>query len=486
MGSLFPLEFSLSWLGAMIMSCSKKHELIPFILAVLLFALSLSHCIDKPLTLDEAMPFGWNARAINAAGVAVLGQRVAEGSNETVLEIAHPPLYPILLACAFDIFGERPAAGRMIGVLCLTLTAALLLQIARQIYGRERAQTIWFAAATMMAVNPYLVQYALLVEIDTSILTLFMTCTVYFFIRHLQTNRRRDLVCTGIALAASFWAKEMTPPILIAAIFFFLWRFAGFKLALQKTAALGAIGLGLFVLSWWIFCEWTNVPLRSFVDFTILRKGANAAPFSHPLKAIMKIKAMLFWLSLPVLLLFFFQAGQRLRALRAARRIELQDFLLVYIGLMFFYTMIYIPSSTNNPLQKYDYPAMPLMMLVAGAGVSGLVARLSPKNVAVICGAAIGISCFYWLCKLTDPLLVLASGNLGFRSPTSAILFSPLLLTAIIFKWRRRDLSWARATAFAASLVVLPMNAYVCFSRPQTIPPRPVGRTTANAALPRR
>lgn len=449
----------------MTMSCLSKHEFIPLSLAVLVFAVSLSRCVHKPLTLDEAMPFGWNARAINAGGIAVLGQRVAEGSPETVLEIAHPPLYHILLAYAFRLFGETPAAGRMIGVLCLILTVVLLLLIARQIFDTRRAHLIWLVTATMIAVNPYLVQYALLVEIDTSILTLFMAGTIYFFIRHLKMNRRRDLIFTGIALTASFWAKEMTPPVLIAAMFLFLWIHAGFKIALQKTAAFSAIGLGLFAAAWWIFCEWTNVPLRSFVDFTILNKGAQAVPFSHPLKAIMKIKTMLFWLSLPVWLLFFFQMCRRLQALRAGGGVALQDFLFVYLGLMFFYTMIYIPSSTNNPLQKYDYPAMPFMVLVAGAGVSGLVARLSPQMVAVICSAATGISSFYWLCKLADPLLVLASGNLSFRSSTSAILFSPLLLSVIIFKWRRRELSWARATAFAASLVVLPMNAYVALQQ---------------------
>lgn len=428
--------------------------------ALLVFTAAVFSNANKPLTMDEAMPFGWNARAINAAGIAVLGQRVAEDSSETVLEIAHPPLYPILLAHAFTIFGESAAAGRMIGVLCLILTTALLLPIAKQIFGPQRAPMIWSIAVAITAVNPYMVQYAMLVDIDTSILTLFMICTIYFFIRHLQINSRRDLIFAGIALAASFWAKEMTPPVLIIAIFFFLWIHAGFKQALQKTAALTAIGLGLFTLTWWIFCEATNVPPGSFVEFTILQKGARAAPFSRPMSAFLKIKSMLFWLSLPVLLLFFYYAGARLKACCRSKRLERQDFLLVYTGLMFFYTMIYIPSSTDNWMLKYDYPAMPMMVLAASAGTSRLIKNLSLKNVAAVMIAAVSISGFYSLCDLEDPLIGLAANTVRLRSLSSAILFSPLLLMLIVCKWCGRPLSWARAAAMAAGLAVLPMNAY--------------------------
>ncbi len=434
---------------------------IPFVLALVLAAAAVLKSANKPFTMDEAMPFAWNARVINAKGLTALGERLAGDSTATVLEISHPPLYTILLAHSFRLFGERPEAARLLGVLCLLLTAGLLLLVARRLFGLRLATQIWLTAVTLMAVNPYFIQYALLVDIDCSILTLCMTGTIYFFIRLVQTDSIGDLLATGLGLVASFWAKEMTPPILLAAIFFFLWPYAGLRQALRQTAALTAIGVGVFVLTWYLFCAWTSVPPLSFVEFTILNKGAAASPFSHLPKAWMKIKSMLYWLSPSLVLLFGGYVACRIKALRASRHLELQDFLLVYVGLMFFYTMVYIPSSTSNPLQKYDYPAMPFMALAAASGLHRLLPLLTVKTALLLVLVGVALFCCYLLCRLPDPLLAVSVNALRFRSPTSLLLFLPPLVVMLALKKFRPTLTWGRSLALAAGLVVLPQNAYL-------------------------
>lgn len=407
------------------------------------------------------MPFAWNARAINDKGLAALGERVAGDSTATVLEIAHPPLYNILLACSFRLFGETPAAARLLGVLCLLLTAGVLLLIARRLFGAQPATQIWLTAMTLTAVNPYFIQYALLVDIDSSILTFCMTGTIYFFIRLVQTNSTGNLLATGLGLAASFWAKEMTPPILLAAIFFFLWPYAGLRRALRQTTAIAAIGVGGFTLTWCLFCAWTNVPPLGFVEFTLLKKGAAASPFSHLPKAGLKIKSMLYWLSPALLLLFCGYVAGRIKALRVARRLEGQDFLLVYVGLMFFYTMVYIPSSTCNPLQKYDYPAMPFMVLAAAAGLHRSLPLLTARTALLLLLVGVALFCCHWLCKLPDPLLAVSVNALRFRSPASLLLLLPPLVAMLALKKFRPTFTWGRSLVLAAGLVVLPQNAYV-------------------------
>ncbi len=441
--------------------CGKRLGTPLLAIALLIAAAAIYKSADKPLTLDEAMPFAWNARAINAKGLRALGERTKSPPYGTVLEISHPPLYTILLAGSFKLFGETPVAARLLGVLCLLLTTGLLWLIARQVFGPQSGPQIWLIAATLIAVNPYLIQYALLVDIDNTILSLCLTGTIYFFLRLVQTNSPGNLFATGLGLAVSLWAKEMTPPILLAAFFIFLWFSTGWKRALWQTTALTALGVGVFVLTWYLFCAWTNVPPLSFVEFTILNKGAAASPFSHLPKAGMKIKSMLYWLSPPLVLLFGGYVASRIKALRLSRRLEVQDFLLVYIALMGFYTMIYIPSATTNPLQKYDYPAMPLMVLAAAAGLHRSLPPLTGKTALLILLVGVALFGLYWLCKLPDPLLAISVNALRFRSPTSLLLLLPPLVAMLALKKLRPAFTWGRSLVLTAGLMVLPQNAYV-------------------------
>ncbi|MDZ7265770.1 MAG: glycosyltransferase family 39 protein [candidate division KSB1 bacterium] len=439
----------------------KACGALPLAIALFLAALTVIKSANKPLALDEAMPFAWNARAITVEGIKVLGKRTAPHSKTTLLEISHPPLYTLLLALSFELFGEQTAHARLIGVFCLLLTIGLLGLIARQVFNRAAACRIWLIAVMLIVINPYLMQYALLVDIDNSILTTCLTATIYLFIRRLQTGRRRYLFATGLGLVASFWAKEMTPPILLAAIFLFLWFHAGLRQALRETAALTAIGVGGFILTWSLFCAGTNVPPLSFVEFTILNKGAAATPFSHLPTAGMKIKSMLYWLSPPLVVLFCCFVAGRIKTLRVSRRLEPADFLLVYVGLMFCYTMLYIPSATTNPLQKYDYPAVSIMVLAAAAGLHRVSPPLTAKTVGLFLLAGGALLGCYWLCHLPDPLLAVATNTLRFRSRTSLLLILPLPVIMLALKKLQPTFTWGRSLALAAGLVVLPQNAHV-------------------------
>jgi hypothetical protein len=113
----------------------------------------------------------------------------------------YTPVYPLLLAAIFKIFGAyTPAAAWVIAAVnsvFAALTAAVMIAIGRETIG-ARAGII---AAWIWALLPYVMQWSVRWVWDTSLSALLVTVAVYATLRTAREARSRDFMLLGLLWA---------------------------------------------------------------------------------------------------------------------------------------------------------------------------------------------------------------------------------------------------------------------------------------------
>lgn len=408
--------------------------------------------------MDEAYPFAWNAHQIMENGAGALGERQADSPEETRLEIAHSPLYMLTLALGFKIFGETERTGRLLGVLCLGLTLFFLFRISGILNGEENRLPVWLIAASMIAVNPYMMQHALLIDIDPTLLTLSMTAVVYLYLKYDQTGKSAWLWGAGLAFGIALWAKEMTPPAIPAAVFLYEGFRRSWKRAFKNSLLLLASGILFFIATWGLFCLAFGVPPLVFIRFLLASKGFWFTVFSHTQAVLFVVKSVLFWLSPPFWILVLLLISGRIALKQGRESRNPVDFLILYAVLLMAYTLVYIPLSTNLMLVKYAYPAFPVLFLAVAARIHHAV---RDKAWIAWTASTVLITAYYYLFRLGDPFLQLYQNRLPFTGKTMLLFLVPVVLLTVLMKILRTRLHWRDCLLGAAILVYWPMNAAV-------------------------
>jgi|GEM_PF-6254778 4-amino-4-deoxy-L-arabinose transferase-like glycosyltransferase len=439
----------------------RKSDLFPiclFLVSLLLASSSIINNSGKPFSMDEAYPFAWNAHQIIEKGVTALGERQSAAPDQTRLEIAHPPLYVLTLASVFKLFGESEKTGRLLGILCLGLTLLFLFNISGILNGSADRLPVWLITASMILINPYMIQHALLIDIDPTLLALAMTVVVYLYLKYDQTGKAGWLWGAGLALGITLWIKEMTPPVIPAAVFLYEALRHSWKRAFRTALLLLATGLLFFIGTWGLFCLATGVPPLVFMRFLLAGKGFWFTVFTHYHSVIYVLKAVIIWLSFPLWILFILELFRRIPIKSGSRGRGPVDFIFIYAALMMLYTLVYIPLSTGLMLVKYAYPAFPVLFLAVAA-------RIHPeaRNKAWIAwtAAAILIPVYYHFFRLGDPFLQLYENRLPFTGKLMLVYLAPFVLLTALPKIRRLRTPWKDCLLAAAVLAYWPMNAAV-------------------------
>jgi hypothetical protein len=241
----------------------------------------------------------------------------------------HPPLYVFLLGNAFRQWGENETVARLVGLACNALAALLVFATAlivlwRGADGRVRRAAPAFAAtgAAVYVTNPFVIQSALLLDIDGTVLVASIALLALAYVLVLRSRRPLGSPMTwfllGLATSAfalSLWAKMTTSIALAGAA-------AAYRLGARRpwrplrilvdvpVVALG--GAALFLITWWVVCLVLKMPF--WLPFRVLQlefqdaAGSSGAWRENPRLLLDMVSFVALRVS-PYLLLLFAWAG---------------------------------------------------------------------------------------------------------------------------------------------------------------------------------
>jgi len=224
---------------------------------ILLFSLMSATIAHESLHLDNA-DFAGAATAVADTGKPIFYR----GENDpTELALWHPPLYIYLLGGWFKIFGIGAAQARIFGTLCAILQGWMVLAIVATLFGPQARSLIepWFWAIYLL--NPYTVQTASVLDIDSTIYGPLLCWVLLATLRlnwHAGEERqhppsRWDYAWVVAAITVALWAKLTTILLVIPFIFLLLLRPWGFWRAARVTVLTAAYGAAAFLVTYFAF-----------------------------------------------------------------------------------------------------------------------------------------------------------------------------------------------------------------------------------------
>jgi 4-amino-4-deoxy-L-arabinose transferase-like glycosyltransferase len=274
------------------------------ILSVVVIATYLALAIvqaGEPLVIDE-MEFPRLAEA-----VADTGRPVYYRGEETPAQIGvyHPPLYGYTLGGWVALFGFSEEAVRLFGILLMIATALVFTRIVRLLGVAGRWGSPIFLGLFLL--HPYVVQSALLPDIDGTML-LFATGLVFYEVIRAATSDEgigRGGLRVGLALALAL-ASKLTSILLLPAVFIGILLGRGPRRASAITGLAALVGSAAFLTLWWVVASVADLPFAYPFEFTVqsgLKGGVGDAGITELLARLIPANYTIFWLGilLPVL-----------------------------------------------------------------------------------------------------------------------------------------------------------------------------------------
>jgi hypothetical protein len=285
--------------------------------------------LSKPYVYDEAA-FAFAGKAVAQTGIPLSNvghmqfETAGDFSKRFNWALWHPPLYVFTLGWAFKQFGESEQTARMVGVVCNALAALFAFGTATlALHGRTRAAPLYAAAGTAFYVtNPFVIQSALLLDIDGTVLvaSIALLGLLYTALLKLPSGIRSPwtwllMGLTACAFGLSMWAKMTTAFALpVAALLYRLFATRPWRplRALIEVPLIAGVGGGLFLGTWWLACLLTGMPFDApFRILAIELHDATGAAASLDQKARELFDHLVYvalWVS-PYLIALFVWAG---------------------------------------------------------------------------------------------------------------------------------------------------------------------------------
>ncbi len=221
--------------------------------ALILFAIPAA----TPLYLDN-MDFPAVAKAASETGLPIY-YRGEENPRHSGLY--HPPLYIYSLAAWFRLWGFGEVQARLFGLLCLFLHGWIVLCGIRLLFGKEAESRIapWFWILFLL--NPYALQGAAVLDIDTAVYGPLLVGLLAAALRiqwsdgrpRQDSVRLSELGLLALLTALAFWAKLTTVLSAVPAVLALLAGRLGWRKALLSGGGAMASGAALFLASYFFY-----------------------------------------------------------------------------------------------------------------------------------------------------------------------------------------------------------------------------------------
>lgn len=359
----------------------------PFIIAFL-FTILVMVQADKKFVLDE-IDFPIVSKATSETGKPVY-YRGEESRPAGYIGIYHPPFYIHAQALFINIFGYNENVIRAFGLLCVLLTSFFSILTVRLLYpGDARNRYFEIIYLILFLLHPYTIANATLPDIDSTVLPLIIAVFFYFFIKHFGNSGNKTtepgwggssagtkwaVSISGLLFAVCLWTK-LTTPAIVPFFMVLLLLSMGYRFlkSLLIAAVITALGVTIFLSTYWIYCHALDLPFDFTFKFLLqsFLKGTSASGVSDRLQKIIYnfgfFKLFINWLTIPffvfVLTGFFYALGRLSdRAARAAFILSLFGWLV-----MAAYTGVIAPFGGffKYPFVGFNYLILPAALMAA-------------------------------------------------------------------------------------------------------------------------
>lgn len=415
--------------------------------------------LHAPFTWDE-VNFFWNAEAIAQHGVpyanaGFLGDRGAIGAQYQ-FGLWHPPLYLYTLGLGIKLFGASEATARGVGVVVMALTALGVYALARLTIPAPARDWGALVAVALFLASPLVVQSALVLDIDGTVLTLLMVVWALAYLRLEDTHGRRLVAALGALsglFALALWAKLTTPWFWLGVILVYQTLRGQPLRGLAHAAAIGVFGGLLFWGSWDLACRQLGLPFEMPFQVTWLELR-DALGDGHTRELAERLESqtlpIVAWVSPYLVAVYVAAAVARVVALMRQRRVEPVDLLLGFgtvVAVVYF-----VKLAAGFP--KYHIAMMPFWAVVVAHWLAVSWVRLPRPAVPallLLVGEAVVAAAWFAHTFVADtwlmfPRTIEAPEGLG----VALLLGGGLVLGALV-----------RAAAFVAPLAALTLALYV-------------------------
>ncbi len=392
-------------------TASQPHSAHWLLLALLGAYLWLAASqLDAPLNWDE-VNFYWNAEAIAQFGVpyanaGFLADRGTIGAQYQY-GLWHPPLYLYTLGLAFKLLGASEAVARGTGVTLMLLTAITVYLLARLTIPPPARDWGALLAAAIFLLSPLVVQSALVLDIDGTVLTLLLTVWSLLYLRCEMLAPRWQAWALGLltlAFALTLWAKLTTPFFLLGVVLVYQTLRGRPGRALLHVLVIGVGGMALFLNTWGLVCDQLGLPFEMpfGVTWAELHDAVGSDGATDLLERIEpQALPVLAWVSPYLAALGVGALVARAAALVRQRRLETVDFLLgmgLLVGIIYF-----VKLAAGFP--KYHIAMMPFWAVALAHWVATSwvrLPRLAGPALFLLVAAALGIAFSYSFIYIAD------------------------------------------------------------------------------------
>ncbi len=385
--------------------------------------------LGKPYVYDEAA-FAFAGHAVATTGLpwSNLGhlQTLVPGdfSQRFNWALWHPPMYVYALGEAYARFGETERTARGLGVAAAAATGLVVFLTTLAVTApiTRAAPTFAAVAAALYVTNPFVVQSALLLDIDGTVLVATVALAMLAYVLLLGNARPLNHPVTWaltllatLAIALCLWAKMTTVLAVIAAATGYRvvgrpWR--PWRLVLELPV-IACGGTGLFLGSWWWVAKRLGMPFE--FPFRVLwlefeeAAGSTAAWQHDPLVVLDLASQVALWTS-PYLLALFIGAGlmrlgeiaaspwrwvrgRRDRDSATAKGVRLGFEPIDFVAIAGAGTGLVYLIKLAGSFPKYHITMMPFAAVVVGYFLARVVGRLSwwePPAYAIVLAGMTG------------------------------------------------------------------------------------------------
>ncbi|MCK4325137.1 glycosyltransferase family 39 protein, partial [bacterium] len=384
----------------------NKNNLIItcFVFCLILFLFFILVSINKPFIFDEADYAGFS-RGIVEKGLPLYyhSEEHMEGFEaggkyfEGEFGLYHQPLlHSYALALFYRLFGEHNFTGRAFGIVCNLGVLVLMLLTIKSLYPKgEMRLFVAVASACLVLTNPLQIQGGMLIDIDNTVLSLLLAFFLLVFVKYYNARFLNRViswpsVALGAILTLLFWVKLTTPLFLPAAIFIFYSLNGRIKHGLFLSLFIFTVGIGLFILTWGIFCKTFNWSFTRMFEIAFARFFQLSGAFD--LRERMRtLKWDMFWFSPAFYLCFIVSVLERIKRYIKLRKCDLIDLFLSLCIMMFIMYTLIIP----NPYPKYKVPAVFLLSIVISDLMYGIIPGMVKRELKVSLIVIIGLTFYY-------------------------------------------------------------------------------------------
>ncbi|MEO5950637.1 MAG: glycosyltransferase family 39 protein [Candidatus Saccharimonadales bacterium] len=317
---------------------------------------------SKSFVLDE-MDFPTVSNQTSQTGVPIYYHSEQEPNHSGTY---HPTLYINLLAGFIRIFGFNETVVRAFGLICVLLSAYLLILIMRLLINKaSRFEPLLLG---LFLLNPYTISNATLPDIDPTILPLVILLFIYASIRYVLNNqlfKNKTIIVLGLLFALALWAKLTTPLILPVFLLYLSWISSNsIRTSLLFTIKVFVLGITTFVFTYLIYCLALKLSISytyTFLWASFTKGTSSEGPLMGVLHNLTNFNSFVYWITIPL----FIVLGVATISLFANKAINEKDKIKkLLIATALLTTIFYIGlMSPFGGYFKYPFPLFGLLLL---------------------------------------------------------------------------------------------------------------------------